>query len=88
MKEVNSIRCGLNPESYEIERYSTLGIIECRHPWLISKVRKARGYTLYERVVRSIQDGKESLRRTLLLAGARQSVYSIKFLGWFMLGLI
>lgn len=62
----------------------SLAIVEYRYPWLLRPVRMARGYFYYLRGVNYIQKGERRLGRYLLHMGVRQSIYSWKWIIWWL----
>lgn len=62
----------------------TLAVVEARYPWLRREVRKARGYHYYGFGVQRILEGEFFAGRRDLLNGLRYSMYSWKWIGWWL----
>lgn len=66
----------------------SLAIIEHRYLWLSRPVMIARGYFYYLRGVNYIQKGERRIGRHLLYMGLRQSIYSWKWVIWWLVSFV
>lgn len=66
------------------EQYITLAIVEARYSKLRNAVKRARGYFYYCNAVRAIVSDEYKNGRIMLLQGVRQSVFSWKWIVWWL----
>lgn len=69
---------------YEVDKFVTLAIVENRYPHLRDAVRRRRGYMYYRQAVSNILANEDERGRQNLLLGVRYSVYSWKWIGWWV----
>jgi glycosyltransferase involved in cell wall biosynthesis len=66
------------------DKFVTLAIIEARYPKYRDAVRKQRGHLYYTEAVSEILDGDGMTGRRRLNESIRQSLYSWKWIGWWL----
>ncbi|WP_276279675.1 glycosyltransferase [Halorussus caseinilyticus] len=69
---------------HDIDKFVTLAIVESRYPELCDAVRHRRGYMYYRRAVSDILANENERGRHNLLNSVRYSVYSWKWIGWWV----
>lgn len=74
----------LKKHLYFSDNNVTLAIVEAQYPELRNAWRQGKGYCYYSMGVAEIMKGNYTQGREDLLAGARISVYSWKWLGWWL----
>jgi len=69
---------------HDIDKFVTLAIVEDRYPNLRDAVRHRRGYMYYRQAVSAILANENERGRHNLRNSVRYSVYSWKWIGWWM----
>jgi len=72
----------------DADKYVVLAILEGEYPRFRSEIRQRRAYMYYREGVTAILGQEYSQGRQYLVSGVRYSIYSWKWIGWWLLSVI